>query len=540
MSESLIIRGATVYDGSGGPGRTADVAVRYGRIEVVGRLPDRRSSRTYDATGLALAPGFIDLHSHADFTLPAFPGARNSISQGVTTEVVGNCGDSPAPLSRDPGLARLRRTEARGMGPDLAWDWGTMAEYLTRLDAARPAVNCVPLVGHASLRIAAMGLDDRPAREREVDAMREGLHAAMGAGAWGLSTGLVYRPGVAASTKEIVEVGEALRQTRGLYATHVRNEGDGVVGAVKEAIEIGRRSGARIQISHLKAAGTANLGLVRDALAEIERANLEGIRVNCDVYPYMAMGTYLSQLLPPWAEVGGADAIARRLRSTDIRARVAIDIRDGLPGWNNYVTAAGGWDRILVASVADERLRPMQGRSLKDLALESGADPLQFSLDLLMEDPLGTNVAIFLMAEPDVDTVITNAFSVIASDQYGVTSDDAYVHPRAWGAFARALRRAAQRELLDLPTAIHKMSGLPATIVGLPDRGFVRPGQIADLVLFDPSQIKDQASYEQPTRPAEGIDAVLIGGRFAIERGETADLGLGRVIRRSGQFEPAA
>ncbi len=529
-----------VYDGSGGAALAADVLIRHGRIEAIGSIAPRRSARPYDAAGLALAPGFIDLHSHADFTLPAFPAAMNSIRQGVTTEVVGNCGDSPGPLSTDPGRARVRRLESRGIGPDLAWDWGTMAEYLARLDAARPAVNCVPLVGHATLRIAAMGVDDRRATDAEVAAMRDGLHEALQAGAWGVSTGLVYRPGTAASTDEIVAVSEPLRAIRGLYATHVRNEAEGLIEAVREAIEIGRRTGARVQISHLKAAGTTNRGLVRDALLEIGAANRDGVSTHCDVYPYTAMGTYLSQLLPPWAEVDGAEAIAARLRSDAVRRRIAEEIRDGIPGWNNYVSAAGGWDRILIASVADERLRPMQGRSIADLALEAAVDPLTFSLDLLIEDPLGTNVAIFLMADDDVDTVISSRSSVIGSDQYGVTSDDAYVHPRGWGAFARTIRRAILGEVLDLPTAIHKMSGLSAAILGLPDRGLVRPGFVADLVLFDPSMVRDRATYEHPNRPATGIDAVLLAGQFALERGEVVDLGLGKVIRRPDPRRSAA
>ena len=383
----LLIRGATVIDGTGAPGVRASVVVDRGRIasiEADGAVAT--ADRVLDAGGLVLAPGYIDMHSHADFTLPSYPAAINSLAQGVTTEVIGNCGYSPAPLAADPALAAEQRAECHGLGPDLDWAWRSFGEYLARLDAARPAVNVIPLVGHGMLRLAVVGAEERAATPAELDGMRTAAAAALADGAWGMSTGLVYPPGAYAVTDEIVAVGEALSPVGGLYASHIRNENDDLAEALHEAIEIGRRLGVPVEVSHLKAAGRQNHGRAAEALAILDAARAAGGRVHHDAYPYAAGSTLLTQLLPPWVHDGGNEAIIARLGSAEVRARIAADVASGLPGWPNYIVATGGWDGILIAAVVDPSLRWLEGKTVARAAAERDMDPLTLALDTMAAD----------------------------------------------------------------------------------------------------------------------------------------------------------
>lgn len=529
----LLICGATVIDGTGSPAVQADVAIERGRVARVGPAGGpRNATRVVDAGGLTLAPGFIDMHSHADFTLPSYPDAINSLAQGVTTEVIGNCGYSPAPLARDPGLANDQRAAGAGLGPELDWAWETFGQYLDRLDKAKPAINCVALVGHGMLRMAVLGAEDRAATPAELDGMRDAAAAALADGAWGMSTGLVYPPGSYAATDEIVAIGEALRPVDGLYASHIRNEGDGLADALGEAIEIGRRLGVRVEVSHLKAAGRRNHGRSREALSILDAARAEGVRVHQDAYPYTAGSSLLTQLVPPWVHDGGTDALLERLATADVRARIVADIRDGLPGWPNYIVASGGWDQIRIAAVVDPSLSALQGRSIARAATDRGIDPLTLTLDTMLADRGATTMIVSLMDADDVDTIIADPSTSIGSDQLGVTSRGASVHPRCYGTFARILGRyVRERGLLDLPTAIHRMTGLPAAALGLKDRGRIEVGAIADLVLFDPTSVADELTYDDPGATPAGVEAVLMEGVFAIEGGRPVMPSLGRVLR---------
>ena len=529
----LLIRGATVIDGTGAPGVRASVVVDRGRIasiEADGAVAT--ADRVLDAGGLVLAPGYIDMHSHADFTLPSYPAAINSLAQGVTTEVIGNCGYSPAPLAADPALAAEQRAECHGLGPDLDWAWRSFGEYLARLDAARPAVNVIPLVGHGMLRLAVVGAEERAATPAELDGMRTAAAAALADGAWGMSTGLVYPPGAYAVTDEIVAVGEALSPVGGLYASHIRNENDDLAEALHEAIEIGRRLGVPVEVSHLKAAGRQNHGRAAEALAILDRARAAGGRVHHDAYPYAAGSTLLTQLLPPWVHDGGNEAIIARLGSAEVRARIAADVASGLPGWPNYIVATGGWDGILIAAVVDPSLRWLEGKTVARAAAERDMDPLTLALDTMAADRGGTMMIVSLMAEADVDAIIADPSTSIGSDQLGVTTRDARVHPRAYGTFVRVLGHyVRERGALDLSSAIHRMTGLPAAALGLTDRGRIAPGAVADLVLFDPTTVADASTYEDPTRAAIGVEAVLLGGQFAVDGGRPVRPSLGRVLR---------
>lgn len=531
---TLVIRGATVVDGTGASSRQADIVIEGSRIAAVGpgaKVPV--AGRVLDGAGLAVAPGFIDMHSHADFTLPAYPGALNSLSQGVTTEVVGNCGYSPAPLADDPTRAAEQQAAGHGLGPDLDWNWRSFGEFMDRLDAARPAVNCVPLVGHGSLRLAVVGAEDRVATVAERDDMGGLLSDALAAGAWGLSTGLVYPPGSYSSTDEIVDVGRALSATGGLYASHIRDETDGLMSALSEAVDIGRRLGVRVEVSHLKAAGLSNHGRASDALALLGEARTTGMRVTQDAYPYTAGSTLLSQLVPPWVHDGGTDALVDRLRSDEARARITAEIATGLEGWPNFFRSTGGPDAIRIAAVADRSLAHLEGLVLADAARRAGTDPLTLVFDTLAADRGATTMILSMMSDADVDAILDDPSTSIGSDQLGVTSAEARVHPRAYGTFVRMLGRwVRERRRLDLPSAIHRMTGLPAGILGLGDRGRIAPGYVADLVMFDPETVDDASTYEAPTLPARGIETVLLGGRFAVDGGRAVDARLGRVLRR--------
>jgi N-acyl-D-amino-acid deacylase len=530
----VLLRNGTIHDGSGRAPSVGDVGIDAGRIVAVGRGGDvGRARRVVDATGLVVAPGFIDMHSHADLTLPAYPGATNSISQGITTEVVGNCGFSPAPHSPDPTLAHELRTAVGGLGPDLDWNWHTFGEYLDRLDAAKPAVNCVVLAGHGAIRLATVGPGDRPIVAADREAMARELSLALAAGAWGMSTGLVYPPGSFATTEEIVEIGRPLQRADGLYASHIRSEGDGLLAAVDEAIAVGSALGVRVQISHLKAAGARNHGRVVQAIERIEAARQRTERVSADAYPYTAGSTLLSQLLPPWVLDGGVDQMVARLRTTAVRDRIRFEVRSGAPGATAYPESATDWSGVLVAATVDPALKGLSGSTVAQVASREDADPIDVLMDTLVADRGATTMIMFLMAEEDVERVYGYPGTVIGSDQLGVTGPDTFVHPRSYGTFARVFgTMVRERSVLTVAEAVHKATGLPASILGLRDRGLIRPGMVADLTVFDPATIRDEATYADPTRLASGVQAVLIGGQFAVDDGSIANARLGRVLRR--------
>lgn len=534
----LLLRNGLIVDGTGSPGILGDVAVRGDRIVHVG--PGGPVAReTLDAAGAIIAPGFIDMHSHADFTLPAYPEASNSLSQGVTTEVVGNCGWSPGPLAAGNRADEYRELTA-GIGAGLDWSWTDYGSFLATLQHARPAVNCVPLVGHHAIRVAAMGTEARPPSAAELDLMRTLVRDALRAGAFGLSTGLVYPPGAYAATDELVELAGEVRPFGGIYSSHVRNEGADVVAAVDEAIRIAEEVGVAVQISHLKAAGLANRRLVSVAIERIVAARRRGVDAHFDGYPYEAVSTFLSQVLPPWVLDGGVEAMIERLASEEQRLRIRAEIAQGSGGWTSLVTAAGGWEKLTLVSVGSSSLGWAVGRPLSDVAADRGAPPDALALEILHLDRGAAVMVLDAMGSADVRAVIAHPLAAIGSDQVGVFSASARVHPRAYGTFARVAGRLVREGALTLEGAIHKMTGLPASIMCLPERGRLAPGAVADITVFDPVRFEDRATYSEPTRPAVGLLHVLMGGRFAVRDGTVVDTRLGSVLRpaRPGVRQP--
>lgn len=529
-----LIRGATVHDGTGSPGRRADVAIEGERIAAVGAGAARLAgAEVIDGDGLVIAPGFIDLHSHADFTYPAFPTAMNSLSQGCTSEVIGNCGFSPAPVELGHDREAKLRALTGGIGPELDFDWGSFGEFMDRLDAKRPAVNLMALVGHSALRIAAMGMDDRLATPAELATMRRLMREALADGAWGFSTGLVYPPGSYGNTEEVIEIGRHLKAADALYASHIRNESDEVHVALAEALRIGRELGVRTEISHLKAAGGRNHGRLPELTGMISEARAAGLDVHSDGYPYDAGSTMLNQLIPPWAHDGGVEQLVARLGSAELRQRMRHDIANGLPGWQNLVVASGGWDRIIVASVTRPDLAWAQNKTVAELAAAEGKDPLEWTMDFLVADFGAPVMIIRMMDMRDVDVAMTFPLEGMGSDQLAVTSDTARVHPRCYGTFVRFLAQyVRERRLVPMEQAIHRMTGMAADIVGVKDRGRVAAGLAADLVLFDPTTVADEATYEEPTRLARGVEWVFVNGQPGVERGRVVARNLGRVLRK--------
>jgi len=524
------IEGATVVDGTGTAGGRTDVGIRDEAIVALGDLHREPAGRTLTVSGKVVAPGFIDMHSHSDWSLWANRRAESKIRQGVTTEVVGNCGFSPAPVATDYlddmrgfAIARPRALDFR---------WRSVEEYLDALDADGTALNVVQLIGHGALRIAAMGLARRPPSAAELHTMQELLAAGMEAGAWGLSTGLIYAPGSYATTEEIVALARVAARHRGIYASHIRGEGATLLEAVAEAIHVGREADMPVQISHVKAAGRPNWGRVSDALALIDAAAAEGLDVMADAYPYTASSTFLRALLPPWALEGGIESMKRRLADADTRARIREELTVSPTGQS--LIDRVGWDNVLIASCP--RRPDAERRRLSELASAGAVDAFDVLVELLTADDGQAHVITFQLDERDVRRALVHPRVMIGSDgsslaPYGELGAGHH-HPRSYGTFPRVLGEYVRElRLLSLPQAIHKMTGLPARRLGLRDRGVIRVGAKADLVVLDPRTVADAATYEAPHRYPLGVEHVLVNGRFVIRDGQHTGSLPGKLLR---------
>jgi N-acyl-D-amino-acid deacylase len=523
----LRIDGATVIDGTGTAGARTDVGVRDESIVAIGDLSREHAGRSLNASGKVLAPGFIDMHSHSDWRLWENRRAESKIRQGVTTEVVGNCGFSPAPVA--PEFLQELRGFALNIPQGLDFSWRTFGDYLDAFDRGGLALNVAHLVGHGTLRVAAMGFANRAPTAAELSRMQKLMADAMEDGAFGMSTGLIYAPGSYAQTEEIVQIARAAARRRGFYASHMRGEGATLLDAVKEAITVGREADIPVQISHLKAAGRPNWGKVADALALIDAARLEGLDVLCDAYPYTASSTSLRTLLPDWALEGGVDALLARLRDSGGRAA----IRDALTTTRTESMAMRvGWDNIMLVGMKERR--EAEGKRLSEVAAARRRDPAETLLDLLVEEGGRGSVILFQMDEGDFRRALAHPAVMVGSDGSSLTPVGATTkpHPRSYGTFPRVLGHYARDErTITLPQAVHKMTALPARRLGLRDRGVIRVGARADLVVFDPKHVIDVATYDDPHRYPVGVEQVIVNGRLVIKDGEHTGSMPGRVLR---------
>lgn len=522
----LLLRDAGVLDGTGAPTRRLDVLVGGGMIEAVepvGRLSD--AGRTViDLGGAALAPGFVDVHSHADNAPFLDDDDTSKIQQGITTEVVGNCGFSLAP--RLPETGGVLETYSRRIFPPLHWSWRTFREFLAAADERGHVTNYAPLVGHHTLRIAAMGMADTAPDVREQRRMGECLDEAIQAGAFGLSTGLIYPPGLFAATEEIVELARRLPPGR-LYATHMRGEGPQLLTSIAEAVQVGEASGRRVQISHLKAAGKRNWGSMERALGLLDDARARGVDVRHDVYPYTAGSTMLTAALPPSFQEGGEPKVMRRLQDPQWLARLRDDLARDDGSWENLVVGAG-WEGVVVAATASHRF---EGLSLRDIATDLGSEPFDALVHVLVSERLQASMILFSMHEDDLRQALQHSATMIGSDGLppGVGGKP---HPRTYGTFPRVLARYVRDEAtLTLEDAVRRMTSLPADTFGLADRGVVAPGYVADLVVFDPLTVQDRADYAAPTLAPSGIPIVIQGGKIVVRDGHYLGVRAGRRLR---------
>lgn len=506
-----VIKGGLVFDGQGGDGVLADVVIDGAHLEAVetaGASAD--GARVLDATGLAVCPGFIDVHSHADNAPLLDEHDTSKILQGVTTEVVGNCGLSLAP--RMPSYADELAAYCDRFFPALPWTWTGMDELFAEIDAAGCVTNMVPLVGHGTVRLAAMGMADRDPTAAEIDTMRQLVEQAVEAGVFGLSSGLIYPPGVFSETGELAELVSVLPPQL-VYATHIRGEGPMLLDSLSEGLEIARRAGRLVQFSHLKAAGREQWGLVEDALELLDRARAEGLRVGQDVYPYAAASSMLTLTMPPWAQEGGEEALLARLTDPETLVRLRHDVEHGVDGWENEIEGAG-YDGLLIASTGDHRF---EGKTIAELAQELGCDPFDAVVHVLVEERLNATMVMFSMSEDDVRTVLAHEHSAIGSDGLP-PGTGGQPHPRLFGTFPRVLGLYARDEqVFPLGEAVRRMTSLPASTFGLEGRGALAAGSIADVVVFDPASVQDDCDFRDSVRPPQGIRWVLQGGEVAVE-----------------------
>jgi N-acyl-D-amino-acid deacylase len=528
---NILIKGGTVIDGTGAPGVRRDVAVDGSKIAGIYKESEGKAHVTINAEGMVVCPGFIDIHTHSDIHILNIPLAESRVRQGITTELVGNCGESAAPL-----VGR-----ARGWLIDYAKnllvkiDWTTVDEYLLRLANLRTSVNVATLVGAETLRYGVIGADDVKPTDAQMETMKQLLAVAMMQGAFGLSTGLIYAPGCYASTEEIIGLASTSAALGGFYASHIRGESRTVVDAVAEAIRIGREANTRVQISHHKACGRQNWGLVNTTLKMIEDARAEGVDVAFDVYPYTASSTFLEAILSPWMRDGGKDAILTRLNDAEARNRQKEEFKDRFTPWENTV-AEDGWENIVVSGFKADGNKRFENKSLKEIASMLSKDPADATLDLLLEEKLGISAIFHEMSEDDVMRVMSHPLSCIGSDGVdeapsGPTGSVA-THPRSYGTFPRVLRRyALDKKIFTLEEAIKKMTAVPADRIGLSNRGVLAKGMMADIVVFDPNTVRDVATFEDSHRYAEGIRHVLVNGQVTILDGEHTKERAGQVIR---------
>ncbi len=524
----LLIRGAVIVDGTGGGGFLADVGIADGRIAWLGRGTENAACRSIDAKGLVLSPGLIDMHGHSDIYLSEDSSFFNKLEQGITTEVCGQCGLSLAPVS----AKYLRQLKAYagycdGDGLKRPADWDGLTEfnkYLTYADSLSLGANAAFLVGQGAVRLAAMGFDDRPATEGELETMKALTREAMESGAFGMSTGLIYAPGVFTPREELIELCKIVGDCGGFYASHIRNESDHVLEAVAEAIDIGRRAGVPVEISHCKISGRRNWGKAGELLSMVERANAEGVRVCLDQYPYLAGATHLYSALPPSYQEGGIEKMLERLRGiTDIQA-LEDEMLEPSDGWDSLVRDAG-FDGIQVSVHGGQM-------SVAQYARSRGVRPVQAMADLILDSNAACPGAFFIACEQDLCDIMQSPFTMFGTDA-GAAISQMGTHPRIYGSFPRILGRyVREKRLLTLESAVRKMTGLAAQNAGIADRGLIRQGYWADLLLFDPDTIIDRAGYDGVPAKNTGIRYVFVNGELAVENGCRLGTYNGRALRR--------
>ena len=511
----ILIKQATIIDGTGNAGWTGDIGIKNGRFAAIDfALNSEASQKVIQGSGMVVSPGFIDIHCHSDLALLHDPLAEIKLRQGVTREVIGNCGISLVPL--EPATRGIAITDAlsnfgRCTGKI---EWLSFEEYRSCLEKGGLSINVMALVGHGMLRIAAMGFSNKIPDDAQISHMKRMLADAMDQGAIGMSTGLIYAPGIFAETEELLSLSKVVGEKGGFYASHIRNEAEGVLAAIDEVIRIGIEANVPVHISHLKLTGKRNWNLSQRVIEKLINAHERGVDLTCDVYPYFSSSTSLTALIPPWAIEGGVDALVFRLKDSAQRNRIMNDISEGLPGWEDMYHNAG-WNKITISHIDSAGNKDMEGKTIEAIALEKGLDPFQLILELIETDGNRVKIISETMSEKNVADFLKLPFAMVGSDSQPTEGKP---HPRLYGTFPRVIRRFVRElKVLTLPEAVRKMTGLSAQRLGLKDAGTLKPGYRADAVLFDPNTFSDTATYDSPCRFPEGIKAVIVNGAVVID-----------------------
>ncbi len=529
-----IVRHGDIVDGTGSPWYSGDIGIREGRIAAIGFIPsDAPARRTIDATGLVVAPGFIDMLGQSEMTILVNPHLPSKIFQGITTEITGE-GGSIAPLSDRMVAEERTGWEHYGIQPD----WRTLAQYFARLEKQGMGINLASYVGATQVRRYVIGDDDRAPTPAELEQMTGLVRQAMQEGAMGLSTALQYPPAPYASTEELIALAREAGKYGGIYATHMRSEGNAIMQALDETIRIAREAGVPVEIWHLKAAGKSNWGRMPQIVAKIDQARNEGVDIGADTYAYTAWFNDFSAFVPPWAHDGGTAKMVARLKDPAMRTRIRREMMDPAAKWDNEWAEIEGPESILYAVTTNPKLLPLQGKSIAAIAKQRGTDPIDTIFDLLTEDP-GASVAVFGMSQPDVDLALEQPWVSVDNDSQGTAPDgllgQEHPHPRAYGTFPRILRKYVREEhKLTLADAIRKFSALPAQRMRLADRGVLKQGMWADVVVFDPEKIRDVATFDNPNQLSVGMEYVLVNGVPVIDRGRMTSALPGKVLRGPG------
>jgi dihydroorotase/N-acyl-D-amino-acid deacylase len=524
----LLFAGGRLVDGTGAPWLRADVCVVGDRIAAVGDLAGVPARRRVEAGGLVVAPGFIDMLGQSEYNVLVDPRAASKITQGITTELTGE-GSAIAPLNARMIAADRDVWAHYGVTPD----WTTLDGYFRAFERARPTINLGTFVGAGGVRDLVIGKDDRPATAEELKAMEAAVAQAMEQGAFGLSSSLIYVPDRFASTEEIIALAKVAARYGGSYITHQRSEEDEIDSSLDEVFRIAREAKLPAQIYHLKTAGKRNWGRMPRVLKRIEQARDEGLDVSADMYPYPASSNSLDASLPVWVREGGHERMLARLRDPATREKAKKTFLDENPDWPD-----GGASRIMIVSVLDPALKKYEGRTLEEIGRAEGKDPLDVMVDVVVADKANAGKITFSMSEDDVRTALKHPLVSLGTDSGARATDGIYAqeksHPRAWGSAARILGKYVREEkLLPLEEAVRKMTSLPASRMGLHDRGIVRPGMMADVVVFDPATVKDRSTFADPFHYSEGIPYVIVNGRLVVDGGRVTSERPGRVLRRS-------
>ncbi len=523
----VIVRKGILVDGSGAPPYRKDIGIIDDTIVKIGDLSGESAEEIINANDLFVAPGFIDIHNHSDSSIFITPTADNYVTQGVTTIVVGNCGYSPAPLTEN-NREFLEYSEVEFIKEVGSIPWYSFSEYLKHLEALKKSLNVVALVGHGTLRSAVLGVGDVRPSEKQLSEMSELLNEAMSAGAFGMSSGLIYVPGMFSDTYELIELAKIVSRYGGIYSTHIRNEGVGLLDAVIEAIQVGLASGVSLEISHVKAAGPPAWGSVPKVLNLIEEYVRRGYDFSADAYPYTASSTGLEALLPTWVREEGPEKMIEKLSNPNLLSK----LRNFLERYGIPEEGHSDWDKIRISY--SESHPEVLGRSIEEISRVWESDPVSTIAKLLIEDKGLTSVVIHTMNDEDVTKAVSHPLVAIGSDGSVMRFGKGMPHPRNYGTFPRIIARYVRElKVLSLPEAVRKMTSLPARKLGLHDRGLLRPGFKADLVVFNYYTMRDRATFENPHIYSTGVEYLLVNGKLVIREGKHTEVKPGRFLRRS-------